>query len=243
MKKILFGLSLLIASDVYAQTCIPKPDCADMGYTKTSCSGAYLKCPFDTSKMICLKELIIKSTQDCAVGMYYYSDGTCYTEYYTSKTLIGIVVKENALVMSPPKVMTWASNISTDVSGVANITSIDIAKTDMNGKANTLEIASAYPSDTASNNAAVYCNSYTTEGTNTGDWYLPALGELYTYLHGNYSVLLKKANAVSWSNFDDTYWSSSEESDSYAWWGTAKYEGVHFSYKDNSYSVSCFLAL
>ena len=87
MKKIIIFSSLFIISNATAQTCIPKPDCADMGYSATTCDGAYLKCPFDTSKMICLKELIVKSTQDCAVGMYYYSDGTCYTEYYTSKTL------------------------------------------------------------------------------------------------------------------------------------------------------------
>ena len=34
-------------------TCTPTPDCADMGYTETSCDGKFVRCPFDTSKLFC----------------------------------------------------------------------------------------------------------------------------------------------------------------------------------------------
>ena len=98
MRKGLIALSMLVASNATAQTCIPKPDCADMGYTKTSCSGAYLKCPFDTSKMACLADE--NAGRLCLVGYIYYSDGTCDSVVYSTKTPIGVVVKTNELVMS-----------------------------------------------------------------------------------------------------------------------------------------------
>ena len=34
--------------------CVPSPDCAEMGYTETSCDGDSLKCPFDLSKLYCI---------------------------------------------------------------------------------------------------------------------------------------------------------------------------------------------
>ena len=100
MKKILMISSLLLINNASAQTCIPKPDCTDMGYTDTSCEGTSIKCPFDTTKMICLSELIKKGSQNCTAGMIYYSDGSCSAIYAGSKTAIGVVVKDNELVMS-----------------------------------------------------------------------------------------------------------------------------------------------
>jgi hypothetical protein len=84
MRKLLITLSLLMANNAYADSCIPKPDCADMGYKKTSCSGAYLKCPFDTSKMACLAEEVV-IPQNCTVGMYYYTDKSCSSTYNSSR--------------------------------------------------------------------------------------------------------------------------------------------------------------
>ena len=34
--------------------CVPTPNCAEIGYTATSCDGDSLKCPFDTSKLFCI---------------------------------------------------------------------------------------------------------------------------------------------------------------------------------------------
>ena len=241
MKKILFGLSLLMASDVYADTCIPKPDCADMGYTKTSCSGAYLKCPFDTSKMACLADE--NAGRLCLVGMIYYSDGTCDSVVYLTKTPIGVVVKTNELVMSlVTESMTWASSY-VDVSGVTNYTSKTSATTDYNGKANTLAIVSAYPSDTTSNNAAIYCNSYSTAGTSAGQWYLPAAGEIYGYIYASYVTLEATFGALGKSFTDNYLWSSSEYSASSAWGVLALSGGVIGLGRAGYYSVSCFLEI
>ena len=56
-NKILLGVSLFAMTFSFgatAQTCKPVPSCESLGYTKTSCSGDSLKCPFDTSKMYCI---------------------------------------------------------------------------------------------------------------------------------------------------------------------------------------------
>ena len=241
MRKLLITLSLLMANNAYADTCIPKPDCADMGYTKTSCSGAYLKCPFDTSKMACLADE--NAGRLCLVGYIYYSDGTCDSVVYSTKTPIGVVVKTNELVMSlTTKSMTWASSY-VDVSGVTNYTSDTDAKTDYNGKANTLAIVSTYTSDTTSNNAAKYCNSYSTAGTSAGQWYLPAAGEIYGYIYASYQTLEATFSSLGLS-FPRAYlWSSSEYGNYYAW-TVYSYDGnVDWYGKNNAYSVSCLLAL
>ncbi len=52
MKKFL-PLFLLTPTLANAE-CTPAPDCADMGYTETSCEGDSIKCPFDTTKLFCV---------------------------------------------------------------------------------------------------------------------------------------------------------------------------------------------
>ncbi len=46
-------MGVIVPFNVYAVLCTPAPDCADMGYTETSCSGKFVRCPFDTSKLFC----------------------------------------------------------------------------------------------------------------------------------------------------------------------------------------------
>ena len=240
MRKGLIALSMLVASNATAQTCIPKPDCADMGYTKTSCSGAYLKCPFDTSKMACLADAPLTG---CYVGYIYYSDKTCSNNVISGKTPIGVVVKENAVVLSQMRssLVTWGSRY-TDVSGVVDTTS-DTALLDYNGKSNTAAIVAACSSDTTSNNAAKYCNSYSTTGTSVGQWYLPAAGELYSYVYGNYNTITTTASKLGWTYSSGYYWSSSERGDSYAW-SVHTYDGnVASDYKGYGKLVSCFLEI
>ena len=45
--------SVSMVTQVKAE-CTPTPNCAEIGYTATSCSGVSLKCPFDTSKLFCI---------------------------------------------------------------------------------------------------------------------------------------------------------------------------------------------
>ena len=176
--------------------------------------------------------------------MIYYSDKSCSSSKVSGKQAIGIVVKDNELIVAlyVPN-MSWASNHNTDVGELTNYTSDTSAQIDYNGKANTLAIVSAYTSDTSSNNAAVYCNSYSTEGTNAGDWYLPATGELYDYIYSQYSTVKAGWDKVGTTIFTIYFWSSSEYDTSNAWGvGVAASGLVRTNYKMNTgYSVSCFL--
>ena len=244
MRKLFLTLGILISNDALAQSCIPVPDCAAMGYTETSCSGNFLRCPFDTTKMACISSQ--SGGANCRIGDIYYTDKTCSSSYNSSKTVAGIVVEDGKLIMSKPVKMTWASNTNTDVSGITNITSSDTAKTDMNGKSNTAAIVSAYSSDTASNNAAKYCNSYTGGISGTeGEWYLPAASELYTYLYGYYTTLSLVAETMGWSFFTSTYfWSSSEYSTTYAWTVSSSGGDMNDNTKaGTTRSVSCLLEI
>ena len=250
MKKIFLCVSVLLAGQAQAQTCIPTPDCAGLGYTETSCSGAFLRCPFDTSKMFCASSAsgggnsgggATPESGGCLVGMIYYSDGSCSTGLDGSKTAIGVVVEDNAYVMSKPTSMTWASD-SKDVSGLTNFSSEDEAKGDYLGKLNTAAIVAAYSSDTTSNNAAKYCNSYSTAGTSAGQWYLPAAGELYDGLYLNNKKVTRAFTqlGVAVSGY---FWSSSEYSSGGAWFVYSNVGGIGWNSKGSARSVSCLLAL
>ena len=61
-----------------------------------------------------------------------------------------------------------------------------------------------------------YVNSYKTEGTQAGDWYLPAMGELYA-IYGNKDVLNITLGKIGGTGLYADYWSSSEVSSSSAW--------------------------
>ena len=41
-------------TNVVRAECTPTPNCAELGYTATSCEGKFVRCPFDTSKLFCL---------------------------------------------------------------------------------------------------------------------------------------------------------------------------------------------
>ena len=92
MKKIflLVIIANIIAQNSFAE-CIVPPSCSDMGYTQniSDCAGGKsLKCPFDTSKVICLNQEGSSSTTTppstpCVDGALVFTDGTCsYYENY-----------------------------------------------------------------------------------------------------------------------------------------------------------------
>ena len=60
-------------------------------------------------------------------------------------------------------------------------------------------------------------NSYKTEGTQAGDWYLPAEGELYA-IYGNKDVLNITLGKIGGTKLGtNNYWSCSEDSYNYVW--------------------------
>ena len=237
----------MLAYEAQAQTCIPTPDCAGLGYTATSCSGAFLRCPFDTTKMFCASGGGGGATPEsggCLVGMIYYSDGSCSQYRETGKNAVGIVVRDNKLIMSADLStnIAWAAD-RVDISGLTNYADVAVVKGDYNGKANTATIVAHYGAS-ASNNAAVLCYNYAPSGMSgtKNQWYLPAAGELNDYVVGNYEVLSKAFSKIG-TNIGSYHWSSSELDDYYAWSAGAGNSAVSNLNKDGNRSVSCLLAL
>ncbi|MBQ8436182.1 MAG: hypothetical protein IJX20_00875, partial [Alphaproteobacteria bacterium] len=149
----------------------------------------------------------------------------------------------NELVMSNPISMV-CGNYGTDVSWLTNITSSSAAEADMNGKSNTSIIASEHSSSglTSSNSAAIYCNSYSADGTSAGDWYLPAAGELYSYVYGNYSAINTAMTTIGWT-FGSVLLLSSSESFAYAWSVNSSDGDMDDFLKDGIGPVTCFLTI
>ncbi len=280
MKKI---LPLLLLTPTLANAeCIPSPDCADMGYTETSCSGSFVRCPFDTSKLFCTPcdssfqydclgnytqggigsscqnkyascecvggatfingNCICDST--CVVGNIYYSDGTCSSCLETSKTLVGVIVKDNEIIMSQPVRMAWGGQ-GTDVGGLTNTPQAN-ASSDMNGQSNTSAIVSAFGESATSTYAGVYCNAYAPNGfeSSKGQWYFPAAGELYNYTYPNYSTLSKAINIISWNYFINYwFWTSTEDTSTSAWTVYPPTGNIAWNGKNDTGSITCFYKL
>ncbi len=156
----------------------------------------------------------------CLVGSILYSDKKCYSaDAQSGKTPIGIVFDANrrtAIALESSKSgMFWGWN--GDIPGLTNIENVAKAKQDFNGKANTAAIK-AYRSSLTGYPAAGYAYEYKTTGTNAGEWYLPALGELNT-VYSNKDYMNYALSLVGKKDIPTDYyhWSSSESSDSYAW--------------------------
>ncbi len=217
-----------------------------IGGVGSSCGGKYVSC--ECSGGGAFQDGICISA-DCTVGMIYYSDKSCSVELDNSKTAIGIVVKDNELVLSleTSGFIPWSStNIDTPLTNYASFAD---AKTDLNGKSNTAIIVATHTTDEASNNAAIYCNSYSTEGTNAGDWYLPALGEFY-YLYDNYSTINDTwKNKLGNTNIGLLSYgrTSTENSKNYDWCVSVKqyiFEGTASNDKSgDAVSSTCFLPI
>ena len=265
-KFLLYSSTFMVLNGVAEAACIQTPSCSSLGYESTSsCSGG-IKCPFGnawncnlinkinslntqitnlTNKITTIEEKIVKiesstSSSNCIVGDIFYSDMTCNANMVASKTPIGVVFDAtNRLIIGLEEAQNYWSTTEFDVPGLSNITSSSAVTADWQGKNNTRVVLEYCKTNGKSCPAFEYVNSYKTEGTQAGDWYLPAMGELNA-IYGNKDVLnitLGKIGGTKLSS--DLYWSSSENSISNAWtlyFGTGnvdyygKYNYRHYGY-------------
>ena len=247
MKKIYLlssALSLIwtVSADNASAVCVQTPTCSAMGYESSkSCTGG-LKCPWGnywnctnsnkitelTNKITNLETQITEirkevSTANCLVGDILYSDMTINADYVSNKTPIGVVFdcrKKLAIGLQESKEY-WSYPDSFDVPGVDNIvdsiTDHALVMTDLDGKKNTSTILAYCKTKRKSCPAFEYVSSYKTEGTQAGDWYLPAEGELYA-IYGNMGVLNVALGKIAAARLGaNYYWSSSEHSSNHAW--------------------------
>ena len=183
----------------------------------------------------------------CVLGSILYSDKKCYAGSTPSgKTPIGVVFdadRRTAIALeSSPSGIEWGG-YGYDIPGITNVINLSEAKQDFNGKAKTAAMK-AYNSNNSWLNylAAKYAYEYKTTGTNAGEWYLPALGELNTvysnkdYMNYALSVVGKKDIPT------DNHWSSTVYTDGSAWWLNFKNGNTGDSIKNREYYVRPVLA-
>ncbi len=248
MKKILLasvGVMVMSAGMSYA-ACIPTPSCSSLGYeSSSSCEGG-IKCPFGnawnctvinkvneiTNKVTELEKVVEQNNSgnsSCQVGYVYYSDKTCYPTHIPSKTPIGVVVyidgNGHGQVMALKPTIgeyKWSSE-HVDIPTLTNFSSDESASYDLDSCANTQKIIAA--GDKSTYPAAWAAHEYKTEGTNAGDWCLPAAGIFTSYYNNKQLVNFGITNAGGTIGTDSYSWSSSERSDNYGW-----YSNFHYSY-------------
>ena len=172
----------------------------------------------------------------CGVGSILYFDKKCYISgLLNGKSAIGVVFDGNrntaiALEGSTSSLQ-WSSN-RVDVLNLKNYENSTQAIQDFNGKANTAAIK-AYNSSLSDFPAAKYAYNYTTAGTNVGDWYLPAAGEMHLIYQNklflNYT-LSKLGKPELPTNID--HWSSSEENNTFAFEMYLQNGKTSFEFKD-----------
>ena len=261
MKKILLasvGVMVMSAGMAYA-ACIPTPSCSSLGYeSSSSCEGG-IKCPFGNAwnctltdiknKITELEKIIEESVggnKNCAVGHIYYSDKSCSVSYDASKTPIGVVVyvdgQGHGQVMALQSIGSYKwGPTEIDITTLTNFTDAESASYDLNSCPNTEKILAA--GDKSTYPAAWAAHEYKTEGTNSGDWCLPAAGIFTSYYNNQQLVNLGITNARGTQIGTGSYnWSSSETSSGYTWYSNFNnIYGLNYKYddsnKDGSYEV------
>jgi len=216
------------------------------GGTGSSCGGKYASCEcidgatFSNGDCIC--------NTSCKVGAIYYSDKTCSSCVDNSKTPIGIVVKDNEIIASSNiQYLSWCT--ATDYIFLSNDSGVILlveAQNDYNGYANTQMIVNYYGSNADINtHSGVYCYNYYPlgmENTKT-QWYLPALGEAYTYFFNNFNKIKFSLDNLG-INFPSPYLSTSTENYSgHAWHINLTNNAIEPYYKSSHTSVICFLKI
>ena len=238
MKQYLLLTSALVASGllnsgVAEAACIQTPSCSSLGYESTSsCSGG-IKCPFGNAwnctfiNKITELEKVIENIQkeealaNCKIGDILYSDMSCNANMVASKTPIGVVFDTtNGLAIAKDEFanLVWGAVVE-DVSGVQNSSSVSTSTADWQGFKNTKAM---YEADKSGANypAIKKVLTYSTTGTEQGQWYLPAAGELQA-ISTNKDTLNTTLAKIGGTQMSGNYWSSSEQNS-----GSSYYIGI-----------------
>ena len=176
-----------------------------------------------TNKITTIEEKIVTiengaSSSNCQIGDILYSDKSCDPSVVASKKPIGVVFdRANRLAIALDTEAKKWSDEHFDVPTLSNYGSPSAATADWQGKNNTRLVLEYCKTNEKSCPAFEYVNSYKTEGTKAGDWYLPALGELKV-IFVNTNVLDSVLGKIGGTKLQPyVHWSSSENSSSRAW--------------------------
>ena len=155
---------------------------------------------------------------NCTVGAILYWDKSCDSSLVVSKKPIGVVFdRANRLAIALDTIERTWSDEDFDVPTLSNYSSSSAALADWQGKNNTRLVLEYCKTNGKSCPAFEYVNSYETDGTKAGDWYLPAFGELNA-IYGNMGILNTALGVAGGTKLGtDNHWSSSEGSYKGAW--------------------------
>ena len=227
MRKFLLYSSALVAfamSGVAEAACIQTPNCTTLGYTSTTACEGGLKCPWGNAWFCNVGGGGSGSNPDysnCKIGDILYSDMSCNANVIVSKTPIGVVFDTtNGLAIAKDEFanLVWGA-VAEDVSGVQNSSSVSTSTADWQGFKNTKAM---YEADKSGYNypAIKKVLTYSTTGTEQGQWYLPAAGELQA-ISTNKDTLNTTLAKIGGTQMSGNYWSSSEQNS-----GSSYYIGI-----------------
>ena len=244
-------LPLEITDDetVYACDADYKYTCSGNGYIGgigTDCGGMYSACTCAEGYVWRYGECIpCDSTMSCCVGDIINSDATCTQTKVSDKRAIGVVsyAKGNyllAMQLDEPPTMKWSNYNFFDIYEIPYLSPY---KEDFDGKAHTAVWMTYFGED--STFAPGYCYNYTTEGTDKGQWYLPAAGELYALTYSYRPAVmagLSESEGIQITK-DMEIWSSSEYDEYYTIsWVPIPYAMSSRGSKSNAAHVRCIIA-
>ena len=253
MKKLLYTTTAFVLCGGIVQAnaaCIATPSCTAMGYTSSSSCTNGIKCPFGEAWNCSINDIKTEITElkntieqqqkeSCAIGSILYSDMSCSISMLVGKEPIGIVVYADetgggqALALKSIGTYAWGNSWggNEDRAVLDNLDAED-ARKDFSSCLNTKKILdngdkSIYP-------AAWAAHEYSTEGTNAGDWCLPAAGILYSYVSNQAAInsaFSRTAGVMPAKN--SNVWSSTEYNEQYAWFYDYSKNSI-----DNGYNTS-----
>ena len=239
----------------YRECCIP---CDDFPYFENTIPTGYLKgdscdscdgMKFKTKIGDCAEGYkwengfcVPECDNVCEPGSVFYSDLSCCSQKSSSKTPIGVVAYVNGIKKYIINLNGYTQQIGEyDTKNISNISSVDSAKLDFAGKVKTYSSIQERGSNT--NHAAGYCYNFITEGTNKGDWYLPAAGELYSSLSENKLAIGVGMKNSAGENLESWHASSSDALNGTIWNVNASTGEVESFDGVNDANIRCMLSL
>ena len=208
--------------------------CSGTGYaggSEMACNGKYKVCACSSGYIwsngsckedkVEWKQCTGYAGRHCKIGDILFSDGTCAADKVTGKTPIAVVVYISdkgcgqAISLNNVGYYEWGS-YNTGISGFVTCISKEKASFDFTSCENTRIIMEA--GDSSDYPAAWAANDYSTTGTSTGDWCLPAAG-IFTSIYNNMSLINAALGKVSGKTFStSTYlWSSTYYNSQRGW--------------------------
>ena len=181
--------------------------------------------------------------KNCNIGDFIFSDRTCSSQKISGKTPIAVVVYKSddsncgqAMALKSIGSYIWGPTYD-DILTLTNFDSTESISYDLSSCVNTQKIIAEGDKNTYP--AAWAAHEYKTEGTEAGDWCLPAAG-VWMSIENNISLINNRfVQAQGTQIGDTTYWSSSEYLTMGAWnWTSASlWLGGKNYRKDNLFMV------